>query len=177
MWDIIREIDVYMKNWKNLAEHVANNFSHFRNKKTSWLSVKSLYVITSRKIMNKTSNRLNNILYNKIENFNICYSKGIYQLTCVNCEKFYIGRTNRNFKTRFKEHKKYFIYGEGRSNFSTHVIEEGHEMNKNIEDTMTILNKESNHEKINKLEDIKIIKAAASQNILNDIINGRKDLL
>ena len=36
---------------------------------------------------------------------------------------------------------------------------------------MTILHKESNLEKINKLEEIEIIKAAASQNILNDIIN------
>ena len=64
---------------------------------------------------------------------------------------FYIGRTNRNIKTRFKEHKTYFIYDERRSNFSTHVIEERHEM-KNIDDIMTILHKESNHDKINKLE-------------------------
>ena len=35
----------------------------------------------------------------------------------------------------------------------------------------------SNHEKINKLEEIEIIKAAASQNILNDIINSRNDPL
>ena len=69
-----------------------------------------------------------------------------------------------------------FIYGEGRSNFSTHVIEEGHEMN-NIEDVMTILHKESNRAKINKLEEIEIIKAAASFNILNNIINGRNDPL
>ena len=72
----------------------------------------------------RSSNKLNNILNNKIENYNIYDSKGTYQLMCVNCEKFYIGRTNRNFKTRFKEHKKDFIYGEGRSNFSTHIIEE-----------------------------------------------------
>ena len=39
------------------------------------------------------TNKLNNILNNKVENFNIYESKGIYQLTCVNCEKFYIGRT------------------------------------------------------------------------------------
>ena len=76
----------------------------------------------------------------------------------MNCEKFYIGITNRNFKTRFKEHKKDFIYDEERSNFSTHVIEEGREM-KHIENIMTILHKESNHEKINKLQEIDIIKA------------------
>ena len=64
------------------------------------------------------------------------------------------------------------IYGEGRSNFSTHVIEECHEM-KNI-NIMTIIHKESNHEKIKEIE---IIKAAASQNILSDIINGKNDPL
>ena len=96
----------------------------------------------NRNISFKTNNKLNNILNIKIENFNIRY------MTCINCEKFYIGRTNRHFKTRLKEHKKDFIYGEGRSNFSTHVIGEGHEM-KHIEDIMAILHKENNHEKIN----------------------------
>ena len=48
---------------------------------------------------------------------------------------------------------------------------------KNIDHTMTILHKESNHEKINKLEEIEIIKAAASQNIFNDVINSRNDPL
>ena len=42
---------------------------------------------------------------------------------------------------------------------------------------MTILHKESNHEKINKLEEIEILKVAASQKILNDVINGRNDPL
>jgi hypothetical protein len=37
-------------------------------------------------------------------------------------------------------------------------MEEGHEM-KSIEDIMTILHKESNYEKINKLQEIDIIKA------------------
>jgi hypothetical protein len=45
---------------------------------------------------------------------------------------------------------------------------------KNIEDIVTILHKESNHEKINKLEEIENVKAAAS---LNDVINGRNDPL
>ena len=58
------------------------------------------------------------------------------------CEKVYIARTNRNFKTRFKDHKKYFIYRQGRSNFSNNIIEEGHEMN-NIDNIMTILHNEN----------------------------------
>ena len=50
----------------------------------------------------------------------------LYKLTCTNCNNFYIGRTNRNFNTRFKEHRKDFRYAEGKSKFSEHVLNEGH---------------------------------------------------
>ena len=46
---------------------------------------------------------------------------------------------------------------------------------KNIDNIVTILHKENNHEKINKLEEIEILKEAASMNILNDVISGRKE--
>jgi len=81
-----------------------------------------------------------------------------------------------NYNTRFKEHKKDFIFDEGRFNFSTHVIEEDHEM-KNIDDIMIILYKANNREKINKLEEIETLETVASQNKLNDVINGRNDPL
>ena len=58
------------------------------------------------------------------------------------------------------------------SNFSTHVIEEGHEI-KNIDNIIIILHKEYNHGKINKVEEIVIIKEAASQNMFYDVINYR----
>ena len=48
---------------------------------------------------------------------------------------------------------------------------------KSIYDIMTILHKENNHEEINKQEEIEILKAATSQNILNAVINGRNDPL
>ena len=48
---------------------------------------------------------------------------------------------------------------------------------RNIDNIVTILHKESNHEKINKLEEIEIIKEAAPQNILDHVINGRNDPL
>ena len=46
----------------------------------------------------------------------------------INCNTFYIGRTNRNFNTRFKEHRKDFLHAQGKSKFSEHVPKEGHEM-------------------------------------------------
>ena len=41
-----------------------------------------------------------------------------YQLLEPTATKFYIGRTNRNFKTRFKEHRKDFRYAENSLNMS-----------------------------------------------------------
>jgi GIY-YIG catalytic domain. len=92
-------------------------------------------------------------------------------LTCTNCNKFYIGRTNRNLNTRFKEHTKYFRYTEGKSKFSEYVLKKGHEM-KTIEETISIIHLENNHRKINKLEEIEILKAASSKYLLNDVIAG-----
>ena len=48
---------------------------------------------------------------------------------------------------------------------------------KNIDRIMTISHKENNHGKINRLEEKEILKEAASQNILNDVINDMNDPL
>ena len=96
----------------------------------------------------KTNNKLNNIISITIEQYNKYDRKEVYKLTCTNCNKFYIGRTNRNFNTSFKEHRKDFRYAEGKSKFSEHVHNEGHEM-KTIEETMSIIHLENSHRKIN----------------------------
>ena len=44
-------------------------------------------------------------------------------------------------------------------------------------DIMTILHKENSPEKIIKLEEIDILKAATSLNLINDVINGKNDPL
>ena len=40
----------------------------------------------------------------------------------------YIRRTNRNFNTRYKEHRKDFRYAEDISKFSEPFLDKGHEM-------------------------------------------------
>ena len=95
-------------------------------------------------------------------------------MTSTNCNTFYIGRTNRNFNTRFKEHRKDFRYAAGESKFSELVLKEGHEM-KTIEETMSIIHLENKHRKINTLEEIEILKAASSKHLLNDVIAGQND--
>jgi hypothetical protein len=44
---------------------------------------------------------------------------------------------------------------------------------KTIEEMMSIIHLENNHRKINTLEEIKILKAASSKYLLNDVIAGQ----
>ena len=53
-------------------------------------------------------------------------------------------------------------------------LNEGHKM-KTIEETMFIIHQENSHRKINTLEEIEILKAASSKNLLNDVIAGQND--
>ena len=63
---------------------------------------------------------------------------------------------------------------EGKSKFSEHVLNEGHEM-KTIAETMSIIHLENNHRKTNTPEEIEILKAASSKHLLNDVIAGQND--
>ena len=51
---------------------------------------------------------------------------------------------------------------------------EGHEI-KTIEETMSIIHVENNHNKINTLEEIEILKAVSSKYLLNDVIAGQNE--
>jgi hypothetical protein len=46
---------------------------------------------------------------------------------------------------------------------------------KTIEATMSTIDLENNHRKINTPEEIEILKAASSVNLLNDVIAGQSD--
>ena len=67
-----------------------------------------------------------------------------------------------------------FRYAEGKSKFSEHVLNDGHEI-KTIQETMSIIHLENNHRKISTLEEIEILKAASSKHLLNDVIAGQND--
>jgi GIY-YIG catalytic domain. len=84
--------------------------------------------------------------------------------------KFYIGRTKRNFRTRFNEHRRDFATSTGMSTFSEHVLNAGHEM-RPMEETMTILYFENDSRRINALEKLEVMKATTSDPMLNIVHN------
>ena len=110
-------------------------------------------------------------------------------MKCVYFRHSWLQYKSRNLeqgksKTKIFTNLIYYVhYAEGKSKFSEHVLNEGHEM-KTKEETMSIIHLENNHRKINTLEDyyenmtleeIKILKAASSKYLLNDVIAGQND--
>ena len=52
--------------------------------------------------------------------------KGVYSITCGECNSTYIGKTERNINTRISAHKRIFNGGSGYSGIANHLISEKH---------------------------------------------------
>ena len=88
----------------------------------------------------KTTNSIGKKLLSNKKSYNIdpYNNAGIYAISCNDCNKKYIGKTTRNFKTRFKEHIK-----DNKSNVYQHISTSHHHID-NIDKNLTILHKGNN---------------------------------
>jgi hypothetical protein len=92
---------------------------------------------------------------------------GVYKLTCQNCNKAYIGRTARNFCTRYKEHQRAFQYNTHQSKFTVHLQDHGHSFG-TIENTMKILKIQGKETHLNTVEKYYIHRETLGNNQLNE---------
>lgn len=126
-------------------------------------SVRKTFSNSNIKVSYKTKNNIFKIINNKVKDYqdetNDIYNKsGIYKISCSDCNCYYIGQTSRNFKIRFKEHLqalKSMNKTTMKSNFADHLINSGHEY-KNIEENLTILAYERDHDKLLVKEEMNI---------------------
>jgi hypothetical protein len=82
---------------------------------------------TRVKITYSTNNTLRKLLTKKQHPLNNRYENSrIYQLTCPTCNMEYTGQTGRSFPTRHQEHLCDFKYGNGKSSFVLHLLENRH---------------------------------------------------
>lgn len=91
---------------------------------------------------------------------------GIYKLAC-SCGKFYIGRTIRSFKVRFKEHFRERNSFEIKSNFTRHVVEENHDFPPDCLQPLHKLHKRKTIE-FREILEISKYRFLDPDNILND---------
>ena len=93
--------------------------------------ITKLFKHTNVNIAFKTNNTLGHILThnthtNTKNTSDKFHESGIYQLTCKDCNKKYIGQNGRRFHTRFREHFNDFKHGNGCSNSIQHLLENRH---------------------------------------------------
>jgi hypothetical protein len=86
----------------------------------------------------------NHLTTSKKQSRNKYDKSGIYQLTCPSCNMKYIRQNGRPFKVCFQEHLCDFKYGNKKSRFTQHLLENQHSIDsmENIMDTVHITNSE-----------------------------------
>ena len=98
------------------------------------------------------TDKMNNIISNKIKHFNKYGRKEVYwhAQTATN----FTQRGQAEISTQdLKNKEKKIIHGEGTSKFSDHAVKEGHELKPIKEETMTIINLEKVHKNKNTRRD------------------------
>jgi len=63
---------------------------------------------------------------------------GIYKLTCVTCNRSYVGKTSRSLRQRYKEHTRYIKNNNPLSAYALHILKIQHEYGP-LEKTMSLL--------------------------------------
>lgn len=134
-----------------------------------------------------TNNKLKMNLHNvNKNNRGKLLESGIYRLNCGSCEGFYIGRTIRDFHTRFKEHvrdvkniersltnKEDSIFP--KTGFSQHVLKTKHD--KVDISQLEILEIVKDHKKIEATEAFYIQKHKKDPNLLNNITDLKDNMI
>jgi hypothetical protein len=82
---------------------------------------------TNLRIAYSTNNTIGKLLTARQQQPKCKYEKcGIYQITCPTCNMKYAGQTGSPFKIRFQEHSQDFKYGNRKSSFAQHLIDNRH---------------------------------------------------
>lgn len=154
--------DIIQENWKKIP--YVKNLSGSLTKKLMYYNVKPAF-----------SNRhtLKNLLTNnKLKpEFDKLKSSGIYKIKCNDCDAWYIGKTKRNLKIRFSEHKNGGKMTTPTSGLSQHLKLSKHSINV---DNLELVRKADGGRVMDKYEILEI-KRAKKANIC--LLNNQLDFL
>lgn len=182
--ETIKKIHKNIKNKiVNNASSPINNFKYCSMKYQNNLSNKLAKIMNNNtnniRVAFKTSNNLMKQINYKIKNTTKTTpsfkNAGVYKLNC-SCNKFYIGKTNRDFNTRYKEHISEIKLKKKtpNSNFAKHVLENKHKINFDINKDLEILNTQNNIYINSILEELHIHNEIKENNF-NNILNVQTD--
>jgi len=130
--------------------------------------ITNLFRNSTLNIAFSTHNTLQKLLSNHPPTTTNQFNKsGIYQLTCPDCSKVYVGQTGRSFSTRYKEHFRDYTNLDPKSKFTEHLIQSQHSFGP-INNVMKPLHFTSKGRHMNTIERYHIYKETYKNNQLND---------
>jgi hypothetical protein len=108
-------------------------------------AITKVFKNTRIRVTYSTNNTLRKLLTKKHDPHKNKYgTSGMYKIICPTCNMKYTGQTGRSFNTCFQEHLLYFKYGNSKSMFTQHLLENGHAIGPMVEimDTIHFTQKE-----------------------------------
>ena len=89
--------------------------------------ITKLFKNTTLKIAFATQNTIGKLLSKQNNNYHSKFEKCVvYPLTCPDCKKKYMGQTGGQFHIRFQEHFHHYKYGNNKSKFAQHLLDNKH---------------------------------------------------
>jgi hypothetical protein len=92
---------------------------------------------------------------------------GVYQLTCPDCSKNYIGKTGWPFHLRFQEHFRDYKYANNKSKFAQHLLDNKHSIGP-TENIMDLTHTTSKDKILDTMEKFYIYKETRINSQIND---------
>lgn len=175
-------------NAKTQVQTEKENINTQTKSKTKWATftyvgqqtkfITKLFKNTNLKVAFKTDNTFEKLLTrNQIGNKNNSnrLKNGMYQLTCEDCIK-YIGQRGRQFHIRFQEHFRDFKYGNGKSKFAQHLLDNRRTIGP-MEEIMKILQITKKGKMMNTLERFYMYNETEIDNQINDIGTIKQNII
>ena len=130
-------------------------------------------------ILNRNNNNVKITIKTKINKFTNknSFNYGVYKLIC-SCNKFYIGKTSRNFKIRYKEHTSEIKFKKSspKSNFAKHVLECNDSIHFDVGKDLNILHDQKKTKNILFQYQKNYSFYEVKRNCFNNILNVQADL-
>jgi hypothetical protein len=178
---------------KNKYISILNKSTTMQNKvkqytsKTKWAKfiyvskgtkfITKLFKNTPLKIAFTTQNTIGKLLSKQQNHNQNKFDKcGVYQLTCPDCNKNYIGELGRLFHVRFQEHFRDYKYGNNKSKLAQNLIDNKHSISP-TENIMDIIHTTIKGKMLNTMEKYYIYKETRINIQINDKCTVKPDVV
>lgn len=113
-------------------------------------------------VVHSSENKLQQILGNPKDKISINERSGIYEISCKDCDKKYVGQTRRSIQTRFKEHMAHLKYGRTeKSSVAQHAFDNNHRIDIS---NLRLIRNITNSRQLDAFESLEINKCRNSMN-------------